>query len=85
MKFQLELTILILCNKFSQKRYFQSKTEKMNSALNSQYSDYISVGIKLQLKLTFLVFWNKFVQEEYFQSKMIKENSITEFFMLKLD
>ena len=29
-KFQLELTILILWIKFAQKRYFQSKTEKMS-------------------------------------------------------
>ena len=34
-KFQLKLTILIFWTKFVQKRYFQLKTEKVNSLLNS--------------------------------------------------
>ena len=60
-KFQLKLTILNFLTRFTQKGFFWSKTEKVNTTYfldNSAYSNQSSA--KFQLKLTIFVFWIKF-------------------------
>ena len=70
--------------KLAQKRYFWTKTKKVNSIIQFYI---FKLGIKFHLKLTILTIWNKFSQKGYFQSKAEKVNIAIEFciFELKTD
>ena len=57
-------------DRFVRKRFFWSKTEKVNTTYfrhNSTYSNYSTA--KFQFKLTILISWTKFTQKSYFQLK----------------
>ena len=72
-KFQVKLATLIWWTKFTQKGYFRSENEKVNttiefcifelvSVLNFNLRLKIIVGTKFQLKLTILTWWTKFAK-----------------------
>ena len=75
-KFQLKLTILIFLTRFTQKGFFWSKTEKVNTRYflhNSVYSNFSSA--RFQLKLTILIFWVKLAQKGISGQKLKKLTS----------
>ena len=83
-KFQLKLTILIFLTTFTQKRFFWSKTEKVNTTYflhNSAYSNQSSA--EFQPKLTVFI-WIEFAQKDISSQNIEKVNIITEFWILKL-
>ena len=72
-KFQVKLATLIWWTKFTQKGYFRSENEKVNtttefcifelvSVLNFNLRLKIIVGTKFQLKLAILTWWTKFAK-----------------------
>ena len=68
--------------KFTQKGYFWTKMEKVNT--NSILFIRITRGTNFQLKLKILIFWANFAQKGYFQSKMKKVTITIEFSILEL-
>ena len=67
----LKLIILIFWTKFTQKKYFWSKTEKSEHNPLIVHIQ-ISRGTKFHLKLKSLLFWTKFTQKGYFHLKTEK-------------
>ena len=80
--FQFKPTIFIFWAKFSQKEYFQSKSEKMNTTI--EFWIFKSVYIpNFRLNWQFSIFWTN-LPKNYFPSKNEKGNITTEFCVYEL-
>ena len=79
----LKLIILIFWTKFTQKKYFWSKTEKSEHNPLIVHIQ-ISRGTKFHLKLKSLLFWTKFTQKGYFHWKTEKVDTTIHFYILEL-
>ena len=76
-KFQLKLTILIFLTTFTQKGFFWSKTEKVNTTYFQRNSAYPNqFNAKFQLKLTILILRIKFAQKGIPSQKLKKLTSL---------
>ena len=83
-KFHLSHTNLVFWTKFYQKRYFWSKTEKVNITIEFGIYIYISLDTKFHLKQTILIFQTRYAQKGYFWSKTEKLNITIEFSIFEL-